>query len=207
MTTIDDKLNHEINWRVGEISIVKSLPYLYPLSESQRNVLIKYAIPIFYSLWEGFVTESFDIYAKEINSLQIQGNNICLQLLTHAIDTKFLLQNPRTDFEKKIQLVDEIRKSFDQVFELDTRVSTESNVNYKVINRILSRFNLNTLPEEPYKDGLDTLLFFRNKLSHGESTLVVNQEKINEMSQIVISSIHILTERIITGYYEKTYLK
>jgi hypothetical protein len=207
MTNLEEKINHEINWRIDEISILKSLPFLYPLSQSQRELLIKHSIPILYSLWEGFVTESFEIYAHEINSLNIPCSEICSKLFTHVIDMRYFLHQPRVNFNKKVALIDEIVDQSNKNLVIPVEIPTESNVNLLVINKILERFNLSLIPENPYKPWLDTLLFFRNKLSHGESSLIVTREKVNEMSQVVISSIHIVTDRITTGFTNKTYLK
>ncbi|MBU0974047.1 MAG: hypothetical protein KKC20_25685 [Proteobacteria bacterium] len=207
MTSLEEKINHEIDWRIGEISILKSLPFLYPLSQKQRELLIKHSIPILYSLWEGFVAESFEIYAHEISSLNIPSADICPNLLTHAIDMSVFLHQPRVDFGKKVQLIETIADKLDRNMIIPVEIPTESNVNLKVLNKILERFNLSFVPENPYKAWLSTLLFLRNKLSHGESSIVVTQEKVTEMSQVVISSIHILTDRITTGYFKKTYLR
>ena len=54
MDRIKEILN-DINWRFAEMSIIKTLPYKYNLSEMHRKILIKYSIPAIYSLWEGFI--------------------------------------------------------------------------------------------------------------------------------------------------------
>jgi hypothetical protein len=206
MATTEESLMHEIEWRVSEISIIKSLPYLHHITGAQKDVLVKHTIPVLYSLWEGYVQDCFEIYSREINAQGIPAEQICLSIVTHAVDMGLLLGNERVDFNKKIQFIGDIQSLLGKNINLPVQVPTESNVNFKVINRILFRFNLELLPEHPYKK-LDTLTFFRNKLSHGEFSIVVSQDKINEMSLIVIESMHALAERIIDGCNKQTYLR
>lgn len=71
----------------------------------------------------------------------------------------------------------------------------------------MTRFNLSQFPEDPFKKQLDNLVFFRNKLSHGDYTIPVDQNKIDEMSSIVMDAMYALTERILEGYNSRSYLK
>lgn len=209
MATIDieTKLNYEIEWRTGEISIVKTIPFLYSFSSQQSAVLKKHTIPIIYSLWEGFVVESFNIYTREINALKLSKDQICINILVHALDQKCALKQGRPDFEEQIKLIQDLTTYLDSEIDLSVKIPTESNVNRRVINNILRRYNLAQLPEKPYQKWLDRLLFFRNKLSHGESSLPIDQPLIDEMSMIVISCMHIVTEKIVEGYRSQSYLR
>jgi hypothetical protein len=204
---IEAKINYEIDWRTNEISIVKTIPFLFGFSVCQQEVLKKHTIPIFYSLWEGFVVEVFSIYTREINDLKLSKDKICINMLVHGIDIKHKLKQVRTDFEKQILFIQELSTYLDGDIEIPVNVPTESNVNYKVINNLCRRYNLQPLPEVPYKKWLDRLLFFRNKLSHGEHSIPVNQTEIDEMSLTVISSMHEISSRILDGFQEKSYLK
>jgi hypothetical protein len=208
MIDLEIELNHEIEWRTNEISIVKTIPFVYPFSSQQEEVIKKHTIPIFYSLWEGFVVESFTIYIREINKLKLQKDNMCLNLLTHSIDINHQLKNGKMDFSKQISFVESLNNFLLGEIEIPAIIPTDSNVNIKVINNLLKRFNLQDLPEKPYKKWLDKLLFFRNKLSHGEySSITITQPIIDEMSYIVISSMHEVANKIIEGYTNKTYLR
>lgn len=205
-TAIEEQLDHEINWRTNEISIVKTVPFLYTFSDQQKDVLKKHTIPIFYSLWEGFAVESFSIYTREINKLKLLKHQICISLLVHSIDIKYNLKSTRTDFEKQTTFIKDISTHLEGCIEIPINVPTESNVNFKVINGLLRRFNLGTIPEDPYKKNLDKLLFFRNKLSHGEYSIPIDQPTIDEMSIIAISSMHELANKITEGFHNKSYL-
>lgn len=204
---IESKINYEINWRTDEISIVKTVPFLFNFSSEQREVLKKHSIPIFYSLLEGFVVEAFSIYTREVNNLKLSKDEICINMLVHSIDMKHKLKQPRTDFEKQIDFIQEIDTYLKGSIELSVNVPTESNVNYKVINNLCRRYNLQLISEDPHKKRLDRLLFFRNKLSHGDHSIPVRQSDIDEMSLTVISSMHEISNRLLDGFRQKSYRK
>lgn len=207
MNSIETLLDYEIKWRTDEISIIKSIPHLYPLSNQQRKVWEKHTIPIFYSLWEGFIVEALSIYIREINSLKLSINEICIHILVHSIDESFKLGNSRQNFNKKMQLIQNISTYISEPIKIPLTIPTESNVNFKVTNKLLTRFNLAPLSEKQFKKKLDKLLFFRNKLSHGEyDSVKVDKDIIHEMSNTVIYLMHSVTEKISSGYRNKSYL-
>ncbi|RKL62722.1 hypothetical protein DXT63_09715 [Thermoanaerobacteraceae bacterium SP2] len=207
MGIFEEELLEEINWRTNEISILKTIPFLYPLSKEQKETLQKHSIPAMYSLWEGFVVASFSLYIREINRLKLTKDKINLNILVHAIDVKYQLNNGRTDFNKKVKLVDGICKYIGSEICIPSSLPTESNVNFKVINNILDRFSLSPLPEKPFKDRLNKLLLVRNSIAHGENSIPITQSLVTELSFTVLDSMHEVFNRILEGYKNKTYLQ
>lgn len=130
MSFIEDTLNSEINWRSEEISIVKTIPFLLPFSEQQKEIWKKHTIPIFYSLWEGFVSESFRVYAHQINDLKIPKDQLCISLLVHSIDTHLALRKSRTDFKAQISFVEGLPNQLNGLADIPVKIPTESLINY-----------------------------------------------------------------------------
>ncbi len=186
MTTLQEKIQNAIDWRIKEISILKTAPLHSDFSEEQKQVLKRHSIPAMYSLWEGFIKDSFDIYIDYLNSLKLGIDEIHPKILTHAVDMKHL-KTISTDFEKRIDFV--------------------YNINHKVINKILDRFNLQILPEDPFKKQSDKFLSFRNRISHGDFSIPIRQSHIDEYSRLVIELMDELFIRIDDGYQKRTYLK
>ena len=172
----------------------------------QRNTLERHTIPAIYSLWEGFVVTVFDLYVRELNRLKLTSKNLSLCVFTHAIDAELQLGNGRTDFEKKQKLVENLNKYYDTEVVITNKLPTESNVNFKVINNILHRFNLNPLPEKPYEMQLNKLLRIRNSISHGETSIPINNLIISELSFAVMKLFDEIFIKVIDGYNNKTYL-
>lgn len=184
MANFIDEIIDDIDWRVAELATIKSIPFKYSFNENHKKVHIKYSVPAVYALWEGFVKSSFTCYLTHLSKLNLKREDISLNLLTHYIDTYCKLHNPRQNFDTKKRVVQELDLLFVDKINLVTEVPTESNVNYKVLTNLLNRFCIDTV-DSKYEKGLDRLLFFRNKIAHGENALKVEIKDITDFVKLV----------------------
>lgn len=184
MPTFVDEIVADIDWRVSELATIKSIPIRYSFNTDHKDIYIKYSIPAIYAIWEGFVKNCFVIYSNHLNSLSIKRNEIAIQLLTHQLDSELDFNNPRNNFDSKQRLVNTIDALLTDVIAIKPSVPTESNVNFKVLNKILERFCIKKV-EEKYENGLNKLLRFRNTIAHGENSLVVDMTHIVEFTSLI----------------------
>ncbi|UJH89681.1 hypothetical protein LZ575_11370 [Antarcticibacterium sp. 1MA-6-2] len=174
----------DIDWRTSELATLKTIPIRYSFSPDHKDLHIKYAIPAIYSIWEGFVKNCFTIYSNHLNTLSLNRSNISYALLTHHIDSECEFNNPRVNFEKKVKLVQSLDILFQENITLKPQIPTESNVNLKVLNRILERYCISEV-DNKYNNGLNKLLLFRNKIAHGENSIIVNMTHLTEFVSLV----------------------
>jgi uncharacterized protein YutE (UPF0331/DUF86 family) len=206
MVTFIDEILADIDWRVSELSVLKSLPIRYSFRPEHKELQIKYTIPAIYAIWEGFIKNCFVIYSNHLNSLSISRSEIAIPLLTHQLDSECDFNNPRQNFDTKQRMVHTIDSLLAEVITIKPNVPTESNVNYKVLNKILERFCIDKITPD-YEQKLNKLLLFRNKIAHGENSITVNMNHVTEfistvenlMLDIAVSVDH--NERI--GTYKK----
>lgn len=204
---LEKKLFQDINWRINEISQIKTIPFRYKMTEENRNLLIKYSVTSIYALWEGFVVNTFEEYNRELNSLKLKISKVHKNLITHAINCKdsLRLENSRIHIDSQIKFIEELLFFTNNQFEISGKLPTESNVNYKVINKILYIYNLELLSIK-FERKLNKLLKFRNNIGHGDNSIPIVVENINEFSLLVIDLINELFNIVINGYRNKTYL-
>ncbi len=207
LLNLENDLFQNISWRIGELSQIKTIPFRYKMTKENRNMLIKYSVPSIYALWEGFVVSSFQYYRREINALNIPIEKVNIKLLTHAINCKDILNlgNARKDFNVQLKFVEEIMPFISGNFEIAGSIPTESNVNFKVINKLLILHNLKEL-DESYERNLNKLLKFRNCVAHGDNSIPVKIKDINFFTQLVTDLMSEIFEKITSGYGEKSYL-
>ncbi len=216
MSFLKEKISREIKWRTDEIATLKFLPFHSHLSVEQKQILKKHTIPALYSLWEGFVKDAFTHYIKEINSLNITFDKIAPELLAHSIDTHYLRNNnylneiPK-DFQKSIKRITNFVNDFKEnvsrnIVVIPATLPTESNINYDVITKLLIRFNLDILPKEPFEKNLNKLLMYRNSFAHGDFSIPIKTQTIDEFSQLVIDLMSEMLLKIDDGYTNQTYL-
>jgi len=174
----------DIDWRVSELAMIKSIPIKYNFRTDHKEVHIKYSIPAIYAIWEGFVKNCFTIYSNHLNSLSIKRTEISTALLTHRIDSECDFNNPRLNFESKQKLVEIIDSMMVEIINIKPSIPTESNVNFKVLNKILERFCISKM-DESYDRGLNKLLRFRNTIAHGDNSISVNMTHITEFISLI----------------------
>jgi hypothetical protein len=184
MTTFIDEILADIEWRVSELATLKSIPIRYSFRPEHKELQLKYTIPAIYAIWEGFVKSCFIIYSNHLNSLSIGRSEIAIPLLTHQLDIECDFNNPRINFEAKQRMVSLIDSLLTDIVIIKPSVPTESNVNFKVLNKILERFCIDKV-SEVYDTKLNKLLFFRNKVAHGDNSVTVNMTHITEFISTV----------------------
>lgn len=207
MIRLEHELLYEVDWRTNELSIIRTIPILCNCNDKQIKVLERYSVVAIYSVWEGFVVKSFNLYIREINSLKLTYSDLNLNILTHDIFTKYALtEEQKKHFINKCQFINNIIEYSKSPVNISSSIPTESNVNFEVINNILKHFYLDELPKKEFKQGLKKLLYYRNSIAHGECSLVVDKELIQYFTSTVINAMHEVTTRIIDGFNNKKYL-
>jgi hypothetical protein len=217
ITLLEQEIMSDIDERKELMSWLKLLCVRYGFLEEDEQLFLNYSIPIVYSIWEGFIQTSFQIYIRELNKLELNIDNVYESIFIYHIESTFpqFKQYPEQDkFRKKVNFFDKLGQFYkSNPFEINPNINTESNVGFNVLNRILSDFNLEKIPEYPepkysLKDELHTLLKIRNAVAHGQkSAIVVNREDLERAIKLVDKLMDLVFERIKTGFIEKSYLK
>nr|WP_319396482.1 MAE_28990/MAE_18760 family HEPN-like nuclease [uncultured Desulfobacter sp.] len=202
------EINEDIQWRMGELATIKTLPFRYSINEKHKNFLIQYLVPSCYSIWEGYVKQAFEIYTRKLNDLALSIDNISIQLVSHTLNSNFQQISDGISNQRQVEkYVDRLLKFTNDEFKISSKLPTRSNVNIDVINEILTRYNLKILPEKPYKSLLNKLLRYRNSIAHGDNSIPVLITNVEEFSMTIINLMHDISIRIEEGYLNKTYLR
>jgi hypothetical protein len=179
MVSFIDEILADIDWRVSQLATMKSIPIRYSFSPEHKELQIKYTIPAIYAIWEGFVKSSFIIYSNHLNTLSIGRTEIAMPLLTHQLDSECDFNSPRINFDSKQRMVSILDSLLTDIVTIKPNVPTESNVNFKVLNKILERFCIDKV-SDIYEQKLNKLLLYRNKIAHGENSILVNLTHLTE---------------------------
>lgn len=204
---LEKELDAEIEWRIYEVSLLKITPYMKSVNDNAREILQKYSVPAFYSLWEGFVSKGFEIYINKINALSITKEDIHPNILTHDLDMKIGIKDSRTDLKKQVELTLYLKEHFEAALNISCKVPTKSNVNCNTINNILKRFNLTEFDKKNFYYGMSRLLKYRNNVAHGENSLLVDNNIVKELSEVTTNCMYELRDILVDGYKKETYLK
>ncbi len=227
ITLLEQEIMSDIDEREELMSRVRLLYIRYGFSEQDEHLFLNYSIPIVYSIWEGFVQTSFQIYIRELNKeltrLELNIDSVCEPIFVYHMESTFRqfkqYPNPKSDedkpkiVKKKVDFFNALGLFYkSNTLQIHPNINTESNVGFNVLNRILNDFNLEKIPthENNYslKDELGKLLQIRNAVAHGQkSAIVVNREDLERAIKLVDKLMDLVFERIKTGFIEKSYLK
>jgi len=206
MEAFIEEILADIDWRVSELATIKTIPTKYSFRDDHKKLHLKYSVTAIYSVWEGYIKNTFTLYSNHLNTLSISRYQISTSLLTHKLDSECNFNNPRTAFKSKKKLVKLIENIFEDTITLKPIIPTESNVNFKVLNKILERFSIKSVSIS-YENGLNKLLQFRNMIAHGENALSVNITHVTEFISLIEQLMLDIVINIEYCYKIKTYLK
>lgn len=206
--TIQEELAADIDWRNAELAELRVILHKAHLTPVQRETYIRYIVPAIYAIWEGFVKKSIGLYSKEIYNSNVSLVSLHENLLTHAItmDDKLALDRARTNFKTQKEFSLYISDFLNKEFPIDGKIPTKSNINSEVLSDILERFNLGVI-EKKLKSKLDKLLKFRNTIAHGDNSIPVKEENIDEFISLVQDLMVVIFDKIDYAVINKTYKK
>lgn len=219
ITLLEQEIMSDIEERRELMSRLRLLYVRYGFSQRDEELFLYHSVPIIYSIWEGFIQTAFKIYVQELNKLELTIDQVCDSIIIYHMESKFpqFKQYPKEDadkFTKKVDFFNNLRQFYKtNPLEIHPNISTESNVGFKVLNRILKDFSLEEIPKVPrpgypLNTELHKLLDTRNKIAHGQkSAIVVNREDLEKAIKVVEELMDLVFERIKTGFIEKSYLK
>jgi len=204
---LETRISYEVEWRVKELAVLKTLSIKRTINNNERKLIRKFAIPNIYSIWEGYVKSAIRIYINIINSYNLKHTEIHSNILTHSIDIKYpqITTGVKNEFESKYDFINKFILDLYNPIVIETKLPTESNINWKVLNQLLLRFNLELFPDIPYKKMLNDLLFIRNSVAHGDNSIPITQELIDTHIENVTKLMDEIASKILNGCAMSTY--
>ncbi len=204
MDRIKESITEDIDWRLGEIALIKAIAIDPGFSQQKKEIALKYAIPALYSVWEGFIDFSFSEYAKYLNSMELDFCDVNIDILTHHSFSSLQLHNPPRDYNKQKEFIKRIYSFLFKKF-VTAPIPTGSNVDYDQLKTICSRFGVTMVLEDKYKAKLQRFLMFRNKLAHGSKSIVVYTSDLEFFSSLVIDLMFEVQQNIFNSIDESSY--
>ncbi len=196
-------------WRIRELEALKKIGIIalneYPLKVKQQYY--RMCIPYIYAHWEGFVVESFKLLITCLNNEHLDKKMVINELYTFSLQNVLKPLAGKQSFEQSYQFVERFVEDFDKELYIDTSLlSANSNLNYKQMTNILSKFGMENCLEG-YKEDINQLVNQRNSIAHGENGIIIEEKHVsNKISvlQELFDSIILEFENYLS---QKMYLK
>lgn len=223
MSNFEHLLERNINERQSALFEIERAIFTkrYNLSKKHSEILSVQSISMIYSIWEGFVQTSFNLYIDEINSQVIEPHLIKDELFVYHIENSFkqLKEYPEKQ-NRKVAFFSKLKEFFhNNEFKLNNGINTQSNVSFEILNAILKSFCLDQFPEQwnnysypnsNLKEMLTSFLKYRNSVAHGgdiSSEEKVTQDVFNKYKKLILDLMYEIQLKMILSINNHLYMK
>lgn len=135
-------------------------------------------------------------------------NDFKSSVIDRELEVKYNFSNEYKDTQKRIALVKKIKNYFAQdKITLTSKIETKSNINLKVLNNIFAIYGVKEINDLNKEKKLNKLLNFRNNIAHGEDSINVKLEEINDFSLEISELLEIIYEHLEISLQEKSFLE
>ena len=223
MDDFNTKLEEIIEERVSILFEIERTIFTqrYSLSWKHQDILSKQSISMIYSIWEGFIQKSFNLYIDELNKIDIELHDFCDSIVIHHMENYFkqFKEYPSKD-SRKIFFFNSLKEfRTGNNFSIPRTINTESNVGFSVLNKLLGNFSIEKFPQHwkdyshPNPDLQKSLEFFlqmRNTIAHGgdlTSENKIDQKVYTRFKKLAIDLMYEIRLKMLEALEKKMFLK
>lgn len=206
---LESKFDEDLSWRKKEFTTLKLM--VNSSREHESKILIKAAIALFYSHWEGHIKHCALVYLSYLNHLAPSYQKLTDNFVQMSLHAKFKEGFSIRKFPSQQAIFNYITNIPNEKFSLDenTVIDTESNLKYDVILNILNQLGLNNSTFELKENFINSkLVKCRNAIAHGDKLSNEElEETYREIEDELLNMIVIFQNLIRNAVISKSYLK
>lgn len=204
-----DKIDSESAWRKHEIINLQGTVSRYSNAKKIMPIL-KSLILVSYSHWEGFVKMTSCYYLNFLQTMSFTNEQLSVRLLgsLYYWNDKKKPKNTMDSISGYEELIKGNQR--DVAFYIDDMCSTDSNLNYEVLSKIMFSIGLDSSPFLQVKPFInERLLMFRNKFAHGEYIFDgdLNIDGALEISMTVLQLIDMFKTELNNAIVTESYMR
>ncbi len=204
---LSDKLAQDLAWRKRELAEIKSLVEAKKnVSDQRHKVLVRSAVCILYSHWEGFVKLAANAYVEYVRLKKLTYQDISTNFLALAMKEKLKEAKETNKPSLYIPVCQFLISELNERCSLPKDpISTASNLNSEILKEIADILGIDFSPYLTKSKLIDEkLLKTRNKIAHGEYSGVDRNEYI-ELHQETINLLDLFKNQIENAAIEERF--
>ena len=156
-------IGEDYAWRRKELKLIKDHVESPSPNSPMQNAALRFAVPILYAHWEGFVKKSCELYLEFVSNKYLKHNQLKPQFIALSL-TKKLGRLEIKNIEEKTKTVDFLLKEINK----NSIIQTKSNLRYNVFEEIIFVLDLDISKFSMYQSLIDDLVDSRNNIAHGD---------------------------------------
>lgn len=201
MHNLIEEIQEENKWRDGELAIFKTNPL-----KVDTNLWNRMCVPMIYAHWEGFVVNSLKLLIDYLNKLKLSPNDVPTKLVVLSLSEKYGSLSGKQSIQQRIEFTDKFKELFQNVLKFKKDVDTKSNLNSKVLEELCVIFGFNFTSFAEVASVIDRIVIYRNRIAHGENSIIPKSEGIENYVATVTKATDILLAEIDSFVSNQKYL-
>ncbi len=196
------EIQEDNNWRDGELAKFKINPH-----KVEQQLWDRMCIPMIYAHWEGYVVSSLRVLIGHLNKLQLNPGDVDTKLIVIGLGKTYNSLSGKQSFDQKVDFTDKFIALFESAIKFKKDIDTKSNLNSKVLKELCNMFGFNF---EKFKDvisDIDRIVTFRNKIAHGENSILPDTDSIETYISSVAEATDIFMQEIDQFLSNESYLQ
>lgn len=201
MHNLVEEISEENTWRDGELAIFKQNP-----QKVDATLWSRMCLPMIYAHWEGYVVNSLKLLIGHLNSLDLCPNQVPTKLVVLGLGDRYKSLSGKQTFEQKIEFTNNFKELFENALKFKKEVDTKSNLTSKVLKELCTVFGFDF---DAFKDvifDIDRIVIFRNRIAHGENSIIPEAEGIEKYILSITTATDILLAEIDKFVSNENYL-
>jgi len=191
MHELIEDIQEENQWRQNEFASFKHCP-----DQVDSELWDRMCIPMIYAHWEGVVVNSLKILIGYLNTLNLSPNDVATRFIVFGLDKSYNSLSGKQSFVQKVAFTDKFKELFQQVLKFKKDVNTKSNLNSKVLKELCDIFGFNFNSFADVAGDIDRIVTYRNRIAHGESSIIPESESIEKYIATITTATDILFAEI-----------
>ncbi len=204
-TDLTRLIGEDYAWRRKELKLIKDQVETPSSNSPMQNAALRFAVPILYAHWEGFVKKACELYLEFVSNKYLKHNQLKPQFIALSL-TKKLGKLEIRNIEEKTKTVEFLLKEIDKNSNIPTKniIQTRANLRYDVFEEIIFVLDLDITKYSNYKSLINDLVDSRNNIAHGDY-LRVQFSAYESMHSDILSLMEILKNEIENAALTETY--
>ena len=207
---LQDSLQKDLSWRKREFSTLSLLIKGNHPRSHEKKVLLRAAIVLLYSHWEGHIKHCALAYLNFLNNKGVPFNRLKPNFHLLTVSDKFRKGFSFNKFDSLIELKSYLENIPNINFKVDENlvIDTDSNLKSNILLNILKQLGFDTNGYELKAHFIDsTLVRCRNSIAHGEILSNTDiEDTYNEIEKELLGMITQFQNLILNATTTKDYL-
>lgn len=186
-SNIQDVLDHDISWRIHEISFLKKT--LRSANQKRKNSIVRAILPLLYAHWEGFVKKAASSYLEYVSNLRLCYCELNDSFIAIGLGNKFSSHGVKTkSIFGHLLSISFITKELSEKAKLPSAkiIDTKSNLNSSVLVEIFSTIGIDISNYQTKFNFIDQrLIKKRNSIAHGEFLDIDEYDLISTIDEVI----------------------